>query len=555
MTRDTINGRPLHDAVPMFARDCLDGRMDRREFLARATTLGASAAAAYGLLGLAPPAAHAATPAQGGTLRIQQDVRALGDPRTFDWSPQGNLCRGFLEYLVQYTRDSTFEAMLLESWEVNADATEYTLHVRPGVTWSNGQPFTARDVARNIRRWCDSTVEANSMAGRFATLIDPDSGRAAEGVIEVTGELTVRLHLPKPDITLIAGMADYPAAVVDETYDGGDPFAHGVGTGAYRPVELVVGERCVLERDPDRDWWGTPVLGGPYLDRVEFIDTGTDPASAVEAARADRIDMTYESTGNFVPVFDDVGWQKSEAFTANTIVIRGNQHAEVDGMKPYADVRVRRALALAVDNAICLELGYADLGRVAENHHVCPIHPEYADIGPPEYDPARARALLDEAGMADFEHELVSIDDEWRNNTADAVAALLSDAGIRVRRRRLPGRTFWRDWMRFPFSSTNWNMRPLGVQVLALAYRSGGAWNETGFSNAAFDATLAEAMSIADADDRRAQMRRLEQILRDEGVIIQPYWRSVYRHARPGLVNAEMHPTFEIHLHRIGFSG
>ena len=57
----------------------------------------------------------------------------------------------------------------------------------------------------------------------------------------------------------------------------------------------------------------------------------------------------------------------------------------------------------------------------------------------------------------------------------------MRDAGINVKRTVLPGTTFWNNWIGYPFSATEWNMRPLGVQIYALAYKSGGAWNETGF--------------------------------------------------------------------------
>jgi len=223
-------------------------------------------------------------------------------------------------------------------------------------------------------------------------------------------------------------------------------------------------------------------------------------------------------------------------------------------VKPYADARVRRALAMAIDNKVLLELGFDNNGDVAENHHVSPLHPEYAQMPAPVFDPAGAMALMQEAGMADFEHDLISIDDTWRKNTTDAAAAMLRDAGIKVKRSVLPGATFWNDWTKYPLSTTDWAQRPLGVQVLALAYRSGEAWNESAFANAKFDSLLAEALAIADADTRRDVMAKLQKIMQDEGVIIQPYWRAIYRHHKENVVGAQMHPTFEIHVAKLGLA-
>ncbi|MGR3499929.1 MAG: ABC transporter substrate-binding protein [Limimaricola soesokkakensis] len=535
----------LHPAAEMYAAEHRAGRLSRREFLTRATALGVGSSAAFGLIGLPAPARAENHMPMGGTLRMEMETKALKDPRLADWSQISNFYRGWLDYLVQYEADGSITPMLLESWEANEDATQFTLKVRQGVTWNNGDPFTAADVVRNITRWCDGTVEGNSMAGRMSQLVDAETNMAREGAIEEVDEMTVRLNLAAPDITVIVSMADYPAAIVHSSYESGDPSENPIGTGPYLPEVNEVGVRQVLVRNPDHQWWGTEVFGGPYLDRIEYIDYGTDPAAKLAAAESGEIDITYQTTGDFIDIFDAIGWQKSEVVTAATLAVRFNQDSP-----PYDNKDVRNALQMAVDNAIVLELGYNGRGTVAENHHVCPIHPEYAQIDPPVHDPAAAKALLDEAGFGNETFELISIDDAWQAASCDAVAAQLRDAGIQVERQVLPGSTFWNDWLEYPFSATEWNMRPLGVQILGLAYRSGVPWNETAYSSEEFDTLLAEAMSLADVEARREVMAKMEKLLQDDGVLIQPYWRSLYRHYTDKVQGAEMHPTFEHHHYK-----
>lgn len=535
------NGDPMPRHIETLADQTRAGRMDRREFLALATTFGATTAAAYSMIGMtAPGRAMAQEPRRGGTVTIAMDVRELKDPRIFDWSQMGNLARQFLEPLVKYTTEFTFEPRLLESWEINDDATEYTLRVRRGVKWNNGDDFTADDVIFNIERWCERDVEGNSMAARFAVMVDEATGKAAEGTIVRVDDHTVKLMLPRPDITLIAGISDYPALIVHPSYaETGELADNPIGTGPFELVSFSVGDRAEYKRRENGSWWG----GEALLDEVIFVDYGQDQSATIAAFESGEIHGNYESTGDFVDIFESLGMVASEAVTGATVVVRTNVNNP-----PYDDQRVRNALQLAVDNNVVLKLGIAGQGTVAENHHVAPIHPEYAELPAIGRDIEGAVALMTEAGQMDFEHEIISIDDDYRKNTTDAVAAQLREAGFKIKRTVLPPSTFWNDWTKYPYSSTNWNHRPLGVQILALAYRTGEAWNEAGYSNPEFDEKLTQALAIADADQRREVMADIQKILQDSGIIIQSYWRSLFHHSVPELMNYQMHPTYEMDM-------
>ena len=130
----------------------------------------------------------------------------MTEPRLYQWSEMGNQTRGLLEHLVHYDADGSFTPVLLEGWEINDDATQYTLKLRQGIKWNNGDDFTSADVAANIEGWCDTSIEGNSVATRMGPLVAPAGTVARSCVSESTAKSDTGVPLkliavvpPKPE--------------------------------------------------------------------------------------------------------------------------------------------------------------------------------------------------------------------------------------------------------------------------------------------------------------------------------------------------------------------
>jgi peptide/nickel transport system substrate-binding protein len=296
-----------------------------------------------------------------------------------------------------------------------------------------------------------------------------------------------------------------------------------------------VGEIAILK--PRSDYWGD----GPYVDELRFIDLGDEESAQIAALASNQVDGVYEvQTGGLEAVRSLPNVTIYEATTAQTAVARTRVTE-----KPFDDPRVRKALRLATDSNQVLQIVMRGAGLPGEHHHVCPVHPEYAQLPEMTRDVDAAKQLLADAGFPDgIDTEIATnADESWEVSAVQAMVEQWKGAGIRCKINVMPGASFWEVWDKVPFGMTNWTHRPLGVMVLALAYQTGVPWNESAFSNAEFDALLAKAEGTLDVDARREIMAEIEQLMQQEGPIVQPIWRSVFAAYDKKVKGFQMHPT------------
>jgi peptide/nickel transport system substrate-binding protein len=189
---------------------------------------------------------------------------------------------------------------------------------------------------------------------------------------------------------------------------------------------------------------------------------------------------------------------------------------------------------------------------VGDDYHVAPVHPEHADLPPLKQDYAKAKRLLAEAGHPNglkLRIDCVA-NPTWEQNTCKAIAEMVKPAGIDLEINIMPGGTYWDRWLSTPFGFTSWTHRALGVQVLNLAYRSGVAWNETSYNNPEFDKLLDEAGGLADVNERRKVMAKVQKVLQDDAVIAQTFWRSVFVARNTRVKNIYAQVAFEHHYNK-----
>ncbi len=537
------------------------GRLSRRGFVRLAALFGTTAATAYAMAGLTEPVAAqtagdlpfppndpAAQP--GGVLRIGMNVQKLDDPALFSWGEMANQARHVLEYVATAGPDNVSRPMLARGWRPSDDLKMWDIDVREGVTWHNGDPLTAEDIAWNVRRWIDPALgSANVGLSTFAAMV-ADTGelnadgeplrQPVEGAVEVVDASTLRLHLARPVLSVPEDFTNYACAIVHPSFTA--PWSDNpIGTGAFALKQLVVGDRCILERVANRadgtpfDYWG----GEVFLDEIHYYDFSVD--SQLLALAGGDVDAIFEFGPEQLPLAESIPGKILPVRTAYCLVCR----MQTD-VTPFDDERVRRAVQLAVDNAAVAELVFARDADAGEDHHVSPIHPEYFPLEPMVRDVEEAKRLLAEAGYPngiDLTIDVGNTDGVWQQGVCEVIRDQVAAAGIRLAINLVPPSKYWEIWTATPFGATSWAHRPLGTMALSQAYRSGVPWNESHFASAEFDAALDEAEATFDPDARRAKMERVERLLQDSGAIVQPLWRPIYTMTSDAVHGFPAHPS------------
>ena len=564
-----------HPLVDLARRQLAEGKSDRRDFLRNVTLLGVSAGAAYAMAGeilgealVAPARAAEGDPVQGGILRVSMSVQEMADPSVFSWTEMSNQARHIVEYLTYTGPDNVTRPYLAESWEPSDDLRAWTFRLRQGVKWSNGDDFTAEDVLFNFQRWLNPATGSSNI-GLFAGLTeDYDTGqknadgspkmgqRERPGAVEKVDDHTIRLNFLKPVLSVPENLYNYPTAIVHRDFEknGKDLSKSPVGTGPYELAEFAVGQKCILKKRAG-DYWGKdiadPYMFGPiYLDEIHYYDHGAASTAQLAAFASGQVDAIYQ--------FDIASYAMAESIPSS--MIYEAKTAQTAGMrmkvteKPFDDQRVRRAIQLCCDPAAYPTLIYQGRGLPGEHHHVAPVHPEYFALPPLKRDIEQSKKLLAEAGFAnglEISIDCGNTDGPWQQQVCELFQQQLAEAGIRLNINLMPEAQYWEIWDKTPFGITTWTHRPLGTMVLSLGFRSGVPWNESGFASKEFDAALDAAEALVDVEQRRAAMEKVEKILQDAAVTVQPVWPPKFFSASDKVQGMTAHPTQYHQYHRV----
>jgi len=403
------------------------------------------------------------------------------------------------ETLTKVNPDGSVSPLLADSWSTSSDLRTWTFKLRPGVSFHNGEPFNAAAVKFSFERAADK-ASVNKDRATFANIERITAPDAQTVVLTLTNG--------NPDLPFQLGQA---TAVIVEPKSVATNATQPVGTGPYRLDNWAKGSAVTLLR-----WDGYRDAKNVKLRRVtvRFI---SEPAAQVAALLSGDVDaFPRVSAGRSLKQFE--GNKKFQVLVggsrAKTIVAINNQR------KPLDDVRVRRAIAAAIDRRAVIEAAADGYGVPIGSFYV-PGAPGYVDttaLNP--YDPAKARALLHQAGVGlplNLSMKLPPV--PYARQGGEVVAAMLAKVGIVAKIENVE----WAQWLSGVYGQKAYDLtiishvEPLDFGNFA---RPGYYW---GYESAAFNKLWAQIQATPKPDERNRLMADAQRLVAQDAVAVFLY--------------------------------
>jgi len=489
------------------------------------------------------PAAQA-----GGTVRVAQTTpsTAINPVLVQDSGGIGMLCQTG-EYLTFSNPNLELEPVLAEEWSPNADGTVWTFKIRQGVTFSDGAPMTAKDVAATYVRLADPANKSNALSV-FKGVLDPDGVKAVD---DATVEFT--LLAPNGNFPYYTSSDNYNAIIIPDGYDAEQWESTFLGTGPWMLEKFTVNQGATFVRNDA--YWGTKAVA----DRSEFT-FAPDEAAMVVALQGGQVDLivNFNISGPGRALVDNPQFSLIEIPS----VAHRETHLRVD-QDPFKDKRVRQAMAMLVDRQALVE-GLFEGRAVAGND--TPFAPAFPstdpNIPPRERDVEGAKALLAEAGMAD------GFTVPWnvlRTAEVPDMAAIMKEnfreAGINTELVVQDGEQFYGDgqfgsspWLDATMGTVDYGHRGVPNVFLQSQLTSDGAWNAAHFKNPEYDGLVKDYVAALDVESQQAVAGKIQTLLNDESPTIIPYFYNFLGATSSKLTGGRVTAMSHVYVDQAGFT-
>jgi len=478
---------------------------DRRSVLATGALASAALCAPFG-------AALAQTRKDAVTLAMTLEPPGL-DPTAGAASSIGEVVLyNVLEPLTKINADGSVSPLLAESWEVSPDLKTTTFRLRRGVTFQNGEPFNAAAVKFSFDR-AGSDKSTNKDKRTFATL-----------TTQVVDEHTVVVINQdiEPDLLFLLGQA---TAVIVEPKSAAGNATRPVGTGPYQLGQWSRGASITLTA-----WPGYRSAGNVKIRRATFRFI-PDPAAQVAALLAGDVDVFPRVTPRSLAQF------KSNA--RFQVVVSGSRAKTILAMnharKPLQDVRVRRAIAAAIDRKAVIEGAGDGLGVPIGSHYVPGAFGYIDTTGINPHDPDKARKLLAEAGVkTPLTLTMTLPPTPYARQGGEVIAAQLAQVGITARLQNVE----WAQWLSGTYGSKNYDLTLIShVEPFDLGNfaKPDYYW---GYQSQKFNALYEQIKNATRPADRARLLGDAQRLLAEDSVhafLYQPQWVTVAQKNLRGL--------------------